>query len=543
MLIEAGDPQLVPALTATAVDRRRHGALPSGAEIVAGVCTVLIDGVDDPASLRAQIAGWALVDAGSAAGGVVEIPVVYDGPDLADVAAHWGMTRAEARRTHATLDFTVAFVGFAPGFAYLSGLPAELAVPRLARPRERVPAGSVAVADRYGAVYPLATPGGWRLLGTTTTVLWDLHREPPALLTAGSRVRFVDVTEARAGRRNVPHRAACAEADVGGIRGTRAPADVADAAERRSGHQFASHRAAAVLEGTGGRTVTVMRAGALSTLQDRGRVRYRHLAVATAGALDADAAALANRLVGNAPECAVIETTLDGVTLRFDLPAHVAVTGADCAVTVDGRPAGRTVAVAVRAGQTLDVGAAIAGVRSYVAVAGGWEVEPVLGSCSYDTLAGIGPPPLAAGDVIAIGAPTVPPALDTVPVRPLAGAVEVPVGVGPRRDWLSTAAIERLSSTAWSVTPSSNRIALRLAGPPLHRIETAELPTEGLVAGAVQIPPDGQPVVFLADHPTTGGYPVVAIVPAASRSCLAQLRPGDTVRFRRAGPGWETGSR
>lgn len=205
VLIETRD-SLVPVLAATAAAHRERGVLPATAEIVAGARTVLIDGVDATAQLCAQIAGWEPVGIQSARGDAVEIPVVYDGADLADVAVRWGMTQAEVRSTHTALEFTVAFLGFAPGFAYLSGLPADLAVPRLARPRERVPAGAVALADSYGAVYPHATPGGWRLLGTTTAALWDLRRDPPALLTTGTRVRFVDVTETRSGHPIRPSR-------------------------------------------------------------------------------------------------------------------------------------------------------------------------------------------------------------------------------------------------------------------------------------------------------------------------------------------------
>lgn len=170
-------------------------------EVVPAARTVLLDGLD-PADLggaRALLAGWrdeptARDDAGQGSGPVapvVELPVVYDGPDLDDVADLWGVSREEVVARHTGLELLSVFCGFAPGFAYLSGLPQEWAVPRLDSPRTRVPAGSVAVADTWCGVYPTASPGGWRLLGRTRTPLWDVDRDPPALLAPGTRVRFV----------------------------------------------------------------------------------------------------------------------------------------------------------------------------------------------------------------------------------------------------------------------------------------------------------------------------------------------------------------
>lgn len=192
LLIEVADAATALAL-ATWVRAQRVPAT----EVVPAACTVLLDGFVDAAaaaSATALLRGWEpiLGDAPAGSGPVVEVPVVYDGPDLDDVAAWWGVEPAEVVTRHTGLELVSVFCGFAPGFAYLSGLPREWAVPRLDSPRPRVPVGSVALADTWCGVYPTASPGGWRLLGRTDVSLWDVHRDPPALLAPGTRVRFVE---------------------------------------------------------------------------------------------------------------------------------------------------------------------------------------------------------------------------------------------------------------------------------------------------------------------------------------------------------------
>ncbi|MET8411240.1 biotin-dependent carboxyltransferase family protein [Streptomyces sp. NPDC005195] len=280
------------------------------------------------------------------------------------------------------------------------------------------------------------------------------------------------------------------------------------------------------------RALSVARAGALTTVQDQGRPGHAHLGVPRSGALDAPAAALANRLVGNPVEAAVLETTLDGCALRPRSPVTMAVTGAPCPVAVDGRPAPWGAPVRVPAGALLDVGAARAGLRSYVAVSGGVAVEPVLGSRSTDLLSGLGPPPLTDGTVLPLGHPGhVPARVDVVPHPGPPAELVLRVTPGPRDDWFTASALRTLTTAAYRVSSASNRIGLRTQGPPLERAVSGELPSEGMVLGAVQVPPDGRPVVFLADHPTTGGYPVIAVVRAADLSAAAQAVAGTPVRF------------
>ncbi|WP_030789263.1 biotin-dependent carboxyltransferase family protein [Streptomyces sp. NRRL S-920] len=284
------------------------------------------------------------------------------------------------------------------------------------------------------------------------------------------------------------------------------------------------------------RAVAVVRAGALTTVQDLGRPGHAHLGVPRSGALDQPAARLVNRLVGNAPGAAVLETTLNGCAVRPRRPVTIAVGGAPCPVTVDGRPAAWGAPVRVPAGALVDIGAAVSGVRGYIAVDGGVAVDPVLGSRSTDLLSGLGPPPLADGAVLPLGTPRGPHArVDTVPQPAPPGELVLRVTLGPRADWFTRAALETLTTRAYRVSSASNRIGLRTEGPALERALTGELPSEGMVLGAVQVPPDGRPVVFLADHPTTGGYPVVAVVREADLAAAAQAPPGTPVRFVRAG--------
>lgn len=280
------------------------------------------------------------------------------------------------------------------------------------------------------------------------------------------------------------------------------------------------------------RALSVVRAGALTTVQDLGRPGHAHLGVPRSGALDGPAAALANRLVGNGPEAAVLETTVDGCAVRPRSTVTVAVTGAPCAVTVDGRPVAWGAPVRVPAGALLDVGRAVLGVRGYVALCGGIAVEPVLGSRSTDLLAGLGPPPLTDGAVLPLGAPREPRTrVDVAPQPAPAAELVLRVTPGPRDDWFTPEAVRTLTSQGYRVSAASNRIGLRTEGPALRRALTGELPSEGMVLGAVQVPPDGLPVVFLADHPTTGGYPVIAVVRPADLPAAAQAVPGTPVRF------------
>lgn len=279
--------------------------------------------------------------------------------------------------------------------------------------------------------------------------------------------------------------------------------------------------------------LTVLAPGALATIQDLGRPGWAAIGVTRSGAADRASAALANRLVGNAPAAAVIEATAGGLRVRAETGVLIAVTGAQTEVRLDGRPMPMNGPVRVPPGGVLALGRPAIGLRSYLAVRGGIDVVPVLGSRSTDTLSGLGPAPLAVGDRLAVGqAMGDEPVVDVAPVAGPQSAPVLRVLPGPRRDLLVPEAWQALVSGRWTVSSDSDRVGVRLTGPALLRAHDAELPSEGLVPGAIQVPPDGAPVLFLADHPVTGGYPVLAVVVTADLPGAAQLRPGDEVGFR-----------
>ena len=277
------------------------------------------------------------------------------------------------------------------------------------------------------------------------------------------------------------------------------------------------------------RALEVVVAGPLTTVQDAGRPGRAALGVGRSGACDRSAYALANRLVGNPPGAAVLEVTFGALELAAHGDLLVATTGARC-----GGPWPHAAPTRLRDGDVLRLDQPMTGVRTYVAVRGGLDVEPVLGSRSTDVLAGLGPPVPAAGDLLPVGPATGPlPVVDVAPVaEPAGGDVVLTVLPGPRRDWFDDAAWSQLLGSRWEVTAESNRVGLRLDGPALVRTRDGELPSEGMVRGALQVPPSGLPVLFLADSPVTGGYPVIAYLIDDDVDRAAQLRPGQGARLR-----------
>jgi biotin-dependent carboxylase-like uncharacterized protein len=274
--------------------------------------------------------------------------------------------------------------------------------------------------------------------------------------------------------------------------------------------------------------IEVLAAGPLATVQDAGRSGWAALGVARSGAFDRRAAALANRLVGNASDAAVLEITFGGLDVELHDAATVALTGARCHGVLD-----HGVAVTLPAKTRLRLGTPTTGLRTYLAVRGGIAVPAVLGSRSTDTLSGLGPPPLAAGDRLPIGNASVA-EVAGVPAVPGPRAPRLSVLPGPRADWFAADAVDLLVAAAWTVRAESDRIGVRLDGPRLARVRTEELPSEPVLPGAVQVPTDGRPLVFGPDAPVTGGYPVLAVLTAAALDELAQARPGDRVRFSRS---------
>ena len=433
-----------------------------------------------------------------------DIPVTYDGVDLSNVAELLGWSVAELIRRHTQATYEVAFTGFAPGFAYMSADDPDFDVPRHPTPRLRIPAGSVALAGKFGGIYPSESPGGWQLIGTTPLALWDLQRPRPALLAPGDRVHFRDMAK-----------------------GATVPAAALPAPPPQNPKPDQG--------------LMVIRADRPALFQDLGRPGRADQGVARSGALDRHSLIAADLCVGNPGGVAALEITFGGFALRADRPVTLAVTGAPCPLTLrtaGGRtlpaPFGRP--FALDAGDSVELGFPDRGMRSYLALRGGFTLETALGSASTDTLAGLGPAPVIAGDhLVPAGHPAraVDPCRPAPPPLPKAGeTVTLDIVLGPRTDWFTPKGIETLLTQDWRVTEQSSRVGARLAGArPLERREQAELASEGTPHGAIQVPPSGQPVLFLADHPLTGGYPVIGVVAAPHLDLAGQIPIGASIRF------------
>ena len=510
-------------------------------DVLAAAETVLITGVSASAArgFADALRQLQVLPAAPADAALVHIDTVYDGEDLADVAAHTGLSIDGVIAAHTGQDWTAAFGGFAPGFLYLTGANAALTVPRRSSPRSAVPAGSVAVAGDYSAVYPRASPGGWQLLGRSDARLWDLERAQPALLRPGNQVRF------RAVRAQV---AAAGIAAAGIVAAGIVAAEFAAATDRATlkaatdpgaaTKTAATPDAAAEASARPATGIRVLSPGAQTTVQDLGRPGYADQGVTGSGALDRGALRRANRVVGNPATAAVLENALGGLSLTALADQVLAVTGAVLPVTVTDAGGRHRVlpmdsAVSLLAGETLSLGAPHTGVRSYVAFRGGIDVPLVLGSRSTDTLSGIGPAPLTPGTVLRM-LPAAPGSAvhhpETPPPAP-AEVTELRFVPGPRADWFEPASVARFGAAEWTVTMQSNRIGLRLDGEPLTRSRAGELASEGTARGAIQVPPSGLPVLFLADHPVTGGYLVIGVVLAEDLDLAAQLPTGARIRF------------
>lgn len=488
--------------------------LPGQQDVLAAAETVLVT-ADSPVSARRiaeRLLQLELTATALDGGELVVIDAVYDGEDLAEVGQLTGLGTEGVISAHTGQLWTVAFAGFAPGFGYLVGENHLLEVPRRSSPRTAVPAGSVALAGNYSAVYPRRSPGGWQLIGRTGARMWDLDRDQPALIRPGHRVQFRAV-------RNV----------------------VTLAADRPAG-------TAPVPEASSG--LRIISPGLQSLIEDLGRPGHSGLGVSAAGALDRASLRRANRLVGNAASAAAIETVAGGLTVQAVGDQVLAVAGAPSELIIESppeagsEPVRRTVPMATPLalldGEKLRIGSPESGFRSYLAVRGGVDAAPVLGSRCTDTLSGIGPAPLAANQVLGTGGEAesgVVGAPELQPDFPDGGVTVLDVVPGPRADWFDQAALDSLTGQDWVVLPQSNRVGLRLDGSALRRSRQGELPSEGTVAGALQVPPDGLPVLFLADHPITGGYPVVAVVVDSQLDLAGQVPLGGKIRFRWAGPG------
>lgn len=501
LLVDTGSLDRALAL----LDRLR-AAPPSGlVELVPAARTLLLrfdPFLTDTAALQAFVTGLDLTQSSARSGQDIEIPVHYDGEDLGELAEMLGLSVPALIAKHEAADFTVAFTGFAPGFAYLSCSDSDLHVPRRKSPRVRIPAGSVALAGEFGGVYPSDSPGGWQILGRTPLPMWDLRRPRPALLAPGDHVRFRDIAK-----------------------GAAVPVTLPQPAPQ-------------VIEGP----ITITRADRPALMQDLGRAGQAAQGVSRAGAMDRGAFIAVNRLLGNQRNAPALEIAFGGFAFTTSEPLTLALTGAPCPISirrVDGSKITmpHATAFALDAGETLNLAAPKSGIYSYLGLRGGFAPELVMGSASRDSLAKLGPAVVEAGQILRVGQQIQSAiSLQPAPARlPKAGdTVVLDVILGPRDDWFTAQGLTTLGEQEWLVTPESSRTGKRLSGPnPLERRDpTVELPSEATVAGSIQVPHSGQPVLFLADHPLTGGYPVIAVVAPHHLDLAAQIPPGAKIRFR-----------
>ncbi len=420
----------------------------------------------------------------------ITVPMIYGGehgPDLDDLAHARHLTPQEVIQIHSGTEYTVATIGFSPGFPYLAGLPTALNQPRIASPR-KVPAGSVGIAGNQTGIYPFDSQGGWNIIGRTDLQLFNPKREQPSLFKPGDRVRFEPVDEI-----SMP--------------------SVSEVIERK---QYGD--------------IHVIQAGALSSIQDLGRPGWQQIGVCPGGAADPVSARVANRLVGNPDDAPLIECSMTGPKLHFERGMTVAWVG--WGTELSGRP------VRVKHGTRLDLSGKLHSLRGYIAVSGGIKAPKTLGSASTDLRAkmgGVEGRALRDGDLLLLGKAETKPISEQWHVnwpRPDSYRIELRVLRGMQAHWFTEDARRRFINSMYELSPASDRTGCRLKGPNLDLIEPRDMASEPVVSGSVQVPPDGSPIVLMSERQTIGGYPQIAHVISADLPKLARAWPGAHIHFR-----------
>ena len=485
----------------------------------------------DPLATDVAALTEAMLEAADAApewrdGALVEVSVSYggeDGPDLRDVAAFAGLSERDVIDRHCAVEYRVFMLGFLPGYAYMGIVDEAIAAPRKATPRTRVPAGSVGIAGRQTGIYPRQSPGGWQLIGRTSLPVFEPSRDPASLFAPGDRVRFVP-DDRRGGPSSSP-----VNRDLRGPQGS------------------APHVQ---------RSITVLRPGLFTTIQDLGRWGHQDRGVPVAGPMDAVSHRTANALVGNSRDAATLEATVLGPELRFEHATVVAVTGADFSASIDGASLPLNTPRSCAAGAVLRFGERREGARAYIACDGGISVQPVLGSRATHVLSGLGGldgRALAAGDHLPLGdsrtqrvraGRDLPDEMRRGPYRSVEGAgARLRVMRGPQDEWFDETTLETLQRTRFTISPQSDRMGYRLDGAPIQRrpgpfgpggtgpFGPGEMISDATFIGGLQVPPSGDPILLMADRQTTGGYPQIATLITADLPVAGQLAPGDWVEF------------
>ena len=435
---------------------------------------------------------------------VIEVPTVYGGeygPDLPRIAAHTGLTEGEIIERHTQQPYLIYMLGFISGFPYLGGMDPALDTPRLETPRKSIEAGSVGIAGKQTGIYPVSSPGGWNLIGRTALKLFDPSLPSPALLKSGDMLKFVAVD-----------------------------------AEQWDRSKGALQKEKMREERRPEATLEIGSPGLQTTVQDLGRLGYQAIGVSSSGAMDGEALRIGNRLLGNSPEAAGLEILMLGPQIKFLKESYFAITGAFMNPCLNGEAVDMYTTQRAKVGDELSFGTLLKGCRAYLTLEGGVDVPLVLGSRSTainSRLGGYEGRPLKIGDQLSLGQSMFSGPL-TLPetYRPLyEKEIKLRVILGSQEDYFTEEGIQTFLRSSYTVSQAADRMGYRLEGERIAHKDSADIISDGICYGAIQVPAQGQPIIMLADRQTVGGYTKIAHVITADLDKIGQARPGDQIYF------------
>jgi KipI family sensor histidine kinase inhibitor len=436
------------------------------------------------------------------------IPVIYGGeygPDLADVARFHGLTEEQVVKIHSGREYRVYMVGFVAGFPYLGEVADKIATPRLETPRLKVPAGSVGIAEKQTGIYPCEAPGGWRIIGRTHLRLFNPLQQPPALLQLGDIVKFKPISEK--------------EFRITEKTTQKQPAD-----------HFPKNK-------NGIKVFQVLKPGFFTTVQDLGRYGYLKYGVPISGAMDTFSHVAANLLVANNPDDACLEITLIGPELQALTKTQIAMTGGVACPKIDGQHVPMWQTLEIQEGTVISFGKMESGCRAYLSIRGGIDTPQVLGSRSTYVRGGFGGingRQLKAEDIIQ--------GFDVSPLKvgylmpeelvpQFTGQFKAHVVLGPQANMFTEEGITTFLSSQYKVTLQADRMGYRFEGPMIEHKAKADIISDALLPGAVQIPKNGKPIMIMRDAQTAGGYPKIAVIITPDISTLGQAKTNDIIEF------------
>ena len=436
--------------------------------------------------------------------------------DLLTIAKASKLSPEQVVTLHKSSLYTVDILGFMPGFAYFSGLNPKLRLPRLASPRPAVPKGSVAIAELQTAIYPRTTPGGWNIIGRSPNVLFDIEHNPPGLFMAGDQMQIEEISLDEFQRLDKQFH----------------PPEIIRALDKDKA------------------SIELLQSGTFTSIQDNPRSGLSHWAVGPGGACDLSSLHLANALVGNPLDAAAIEMTSSGPSLLFHETTCIAWVGAECDGIIDGQRIPGNRPIWLKKGTTLKFSSLNPGFRTVLAIGGGLKVPNILGRAGSHISADIGPKRLEKGDLLQLKDPKAPlrsPFLKNLlredalpcfpkwhirsPFVPINAITRVHCLAGPHLSFLTVKERESFWSTTWKVSKQSNRMGVRLEGDFKLKKDLPNIPSQAITFGTVQFPPSQEPIIMLAEHQTTGGYPRLAEVIHADLTKLAQVKPGNAIQL------------